>query len=560
MRKKNTITFISGNIVICCGTESENEENTNQPDSVLEQTIRDLVEENHWKCNYISKMKEENSVLESEALEMESKLNEQVEVQRQQIEKLEQQTTYHIQKLAGKYLETKTIETQTDKKHLEIKTIETQTDKKHLTKESLPDAEQEKKENTPAKKENLTSNPSESPRKLHIQGDRQREPINLNLYNDKTLEQEENKIEVTEIPTPTIIESIEQGTQTRNGRLYKVEDIRCKRKRGKKRQSMKINSFEVEILNDDNIQPSRENAEKLAPETPETESTETSPMSIGNQTSQNTILDDEVVVNLTNDETGSNIRNAAKTRKRVANFKLPECINNRKLTLLLINIQSIRNKIDDLYIYLENLDSPKLVLVTEHWLNPQEPICVPGYKCISRFDRVTAEHGGTLILDNVNEDIFTFVNVEKFSNLLEEKNFEFSLVYCDAYSLYVLCIYRTRDSKKTPSEEMTIFFEKLERLLSQLPTNSNIVLTGDLNINFEDKSNRSCQLLEQLLDSFNLTMHVKSATHICQNASTIIDYICSNVDESKVTCSGLPANLSDHEAVLSTLNFPGKGL
>ncbi|KAG5892239.1 hypothetical protein JTB14_014610 [Gonioctena quinquepunctata] len=202
MRKKNTITFISGNKVICCGTESENEENTNQPDSVLEQTIRDLVEENHWKCNYISKMKEENSVLESEALEMESKLNEQVEVQRQQIEKLQQQITYQIQKLA-----------------------ETQTDKKHLTKESLPDAEQEKKENTPAKKENLTSNPS----------DRQREPINLNLYNDKTLEQEENKIEVTEIPTPTIIESIEQGTQTRNGRLYKVEDIRCKRKRGEEK-------------------------------------------------------------------------------------------------------------------------------------------------------------------------------------------------------------------------------------------------------------------------------------------------------------------------------------
>ncbi|KAG5870527.1 hypothetical protein JTB14_021694 [Gonioctena quinquepunctata] len=76
--QKNTITFISGNKVICCGTESENEENTNQPDSILEQTIRDLVEENNWKCNYISKMKEENSVLESEALEMESKLNEHV--------------------------------------------------------------------------------------------------------------------------------------------------------------------------------------------------------------------------------------------------------------------------------------------------------------------------------------------------------------------------------------------------------------------------------------------------------------------------------------------------
>ncbi|CAG9825761.1 unnamed protein product [Phaedon cochleariae] len=79
--------------------------------------------------------------------------------------------------------------------------------------------------------------------------------LTMMIQTRRITKNEENKIKVTETPTLKIIQSIEKGTQTRNDKLYKVKDIRCKRKRRKIRQSRKINSFEVEILNDDNIQP-----------------------------------------------------------------------------------------------------------------------------------------------------------------------------------------------------------------------------------------------------------------------------------------------------------------
>ncbi|KAG5871244.1 hypothetical protein JTB14_007124 [Gonioctena quinquepunctata] len=139
MRKKNTITFVGENKVICCKTECETEENTTLSDnSTLEQTIRDLAEESQWKCNYITKLKEEKNMVVNE---MESKLNEQIEVQQQEIEKLDQRNTSYKQKLTDK--------------GLEIKTVEAQTEEKHLARELLPDSELNKK-NTETKKKNST--------------------------------------------------------------------------------------------------------------------------------------------------------------------------------------------------------------------------------------------------------------------------------------------------------------------------------------------------------------------------------------------------------------------
>ncbi|KAG5865750.1 hypothetical protein JTB14_010831 [Gonioctena quinquepunctata] len=159
MRKKNTVTFVGENKVICCKTECETEENTTLSDnSTLEQTVRDLVEESQWKCNYITKLKGEKNMLVNEALEMESKLNEQIEVQRQEIEKLDQQNNSCKQKLTDKGLETKTVETQTEEKH--------------LARELLPDSELNKK-NTETKKINSTLFSSESPSTTQIQGDKQ---------------------------------------------------------------------------------------------------------------------------------------------------------------------------------------------------------------------------------------------------------------------------------------------------------------------------------------------------------------------------------------------------
>ncbi|KAG5887568.1 hypothetical protein JTB14_009976 [Gonioctena quinquepunctata] len=213
----------------------------------------------------------------NEAHEMESKLNEQIEVQRQEIEKLDQQNTSYKQKLTDKGLETKTVETQTEEKH--------------LARELLPDSELNKK-NSETKKKNSA------------------------LFSRNSSEQEENKPEFNETPSRKIIQSVEQGTQTRTAtkqnQKYNIEYKRCERKNGKRRvrQHKTINSFEVGVINDDHIQPKEKSSRKVAPQTTlETELEEISQNSFGHRTLESALKEkeNEVVRSQTNNGIGVNI-------------------------------------------------------------------------------------------------------------------------------------------------------------------------------------------------------------------------------------------------------------
>lgn len=223
---------------------------------------------------------------------------------------------------------------------------------------------------------------------------------------------------------------------------------------------------------------------------------------------------------------------------------------NGSISLLLLNVQSIRNKTDELLIFLESHNFPNLVLITEHWLKTDEPCFLPNYLTLSLYSRKDSIHGGTLILISERfSDEMTFINVDKFNHLLIEREFEFSLVHNSKNKLYILCMYRP------PSSSVTVFIERLEMLLSMLPTHSTIILCGDLNINFNDKCSVDTQNLQNLLTSFNLAMHVNSFTRISQYSESVIDYVCSNLTQENVLCSVVNSGLSDHEAVLCNLSL-----
>ena len=51
-------------------------------------------------------------------------------------------------------------------------------------------------------------------------------------------------------------------------------------------------------------------------------------------------------------------------------------IDNQSLSVVLLNIQSLRYKKDELYVFLESLSYPSVVLLTEHWLKEYEPLHV----------------------------------------------------------------------------------------------------------------------------------------------------------------------------------------
>lgn len=212
---------------------------------------------------------------------------------------------------------------------------------------------------------------------------------------------------------------------------------------------------------------------------------------------------------------------------------------------LLLNVQSIRNKTDEFSIFLEDVNGPEIVLLTEHWLKPNEPCCVPGYLTVSIFVRENSIHGGTAIL--LKQNVYNIDSVSpvlKYNALLVEREFEFSIIYIRNFNMYVVCMYRP------PGCDLTVFFQRLDGLLCSLPLNSRLVLGGDLNVNYDNKASLQTQALDDVFGSYNLRMHVTSPTHITRNCSSILDYFCTNFDLEDGTVEVLPAALSDHESVL----------
>ena len=220
------------------------------------------------------------------------------------------------------------------------------------------------------------------------------------------------------------------------------------------------------------------------------------------------------------------------------------------ITLFLLNIQCIRNKTDELYILLESLAYPSIVLITEHWLKTNEPLCIPNYSVLSKYSRINFAHGGTLILiNNRLQTRFPFINCDTYDDALEEKQFEFSIIFCSEINMYIVCVYRS------PLSDVNLFLSKLESLLFRLPEKSSVVLTGDFNINFDNKDANDTQLLINLLTSMNINMHVNSHTRVSQYSATTIDYFCTNLNKQNISCSVISAGLSDHEVVYCTVQL-----
>ena len=78
---------------------------------------------------------------------------------------------------------------------------------------------------------------------------------------------------------------------------------------------------------------------------------------------------------------------------------------------------------------------------------------------------------------------------------------------------------------------------------------SNIIITGDWNIHFNDSQNRDTDTMEDLISSSGLNQHVQFATHISNN---IYDVVLSKQYQQLqgIECSRGPL-LFDHYAVQS---------
>lgn len=76
---------------------------------------------------------------------------------------------------------------------------------------------------------------------------------------------------------------------------------------------------------------------------------------------------------------------------------------------MLLNVQSVRNKVEDLDLFIDSMHYPDFILLTEHWLREGEPFFLNDYILLSSYCRSKSVHGGTMILMyNKLLDVFIF--------------------------------------------------------------------------------------------------------------------------------------------------------
>lgn len=119
-----------------------------------------------------------------------------------------------------------------------------------------------------------------------------------------------------------------------------------------------------------------------------------------------------------------------------------------RLTIFSINVRSIRNKETELFTFIEEMNFPDVICITEHWLSPFEKICIDKYQTVSLYTRDTLKHGGTAIL--VRKDI-TCNHITKFDYLITEKDFEICCIYIAEKNFYIVTIYRASSGDIDPN-------------------------------------------------------------------------------------------------------------
>ena len=97
------------------------------------------------------------------------------------------------------------------------------------------------------------------------------------------------------------------------------------------------------------------------------------------------------------------------------------------------------------------------------------------------------------------------------------------------------------------------FFGEFGDLLETVATfNSQLIITGDLNVHLENSSDPAASQLQLLLDSFELVQHVTQPTH---THGGILDVIITRSDCTINELTVGPPSISDHGPVSCTLPF-----
>ena len=213
--------------------------------------------------------------------------------------------------------------------------------------------------------------------------------------------------------------------------------------------------------------------------------------------------------------------------------------NKNNLLLGYININSIRNKIEQLASIIS--DSFDVIAIAETKLDetfPTSQFIIDSYMKPYRYDR--NKHGGGLLVYVKVGIPSKHLQVYSFPDDIEVIVVEINL---KKQKWLLLCLYRP------PSQSQAYFFGEIEKSLDFFSSKfENFMLIGDLNCETDDNT------LIDLMDSYNLVNLVKDPTCYKSSRPRCIDLILTNRKHSCTNTSTFETGLSDfHKMIITVL-------
>lgn len=219
------------------------------------------------------------------------------------------------------------------------------------------------------------------------------------------------------------------------------------------------------------------------------------------------------------------------------------------------NIDGLKNKIERLTHFLQGQNpSPHIVILTEHGLKSEnlENIRIPEYKLIGSFCRTQHRKGGVAV--------FASLQFQNEISILSISNEESEMV-CESvllkikykkYNLFIMGVYRP------PQSNLDNSIDVISTELYKIPNpNEPIVVMGDINVDYLTNSGEN-QCLTDALGAYNLRRIELPPTRVTHHSKSSIDFICTNMNEEKISHCVITTGLSDHTAQLCSITAPVK--
>ncbi len=224
------------------------------------------------------------------------------------------------------------------------------------------------------------------------------------------------------------------------------------------------------------------------------------------------------------------------------------------LSIGVLNCQSVRNKTDAIKDYLLELDLDVLFL-TETWLksgsvdNSVISDLVPtGYTFKHKPRDATHRGGGLGILHK------TSISLKLKTETSTRSSFE-CMQCCftvKSTNIHTALIYRPPPSEKNKIPKALFLTEFSDLFESLSIIGGKLLIVGDFNIPWNDKTDTEMQQVDELLSSCNMIQHVNFTTHL---GGKTLDYVISRVDDNLISSVSPGDIIADHATVLARMHI-----